>query len=345
MALAFKMAKKADPYPNPQVGAVLVKEGKIIGIGTHQKAGMPHAEVEAVEDAIRKTNDHHIALGASLYVTLEPCSHTNKRTPPCTQYILKHKIAKVIYAMKDPNPLVHGAEELQQAGIEVVGPTEEKKGEALQKKHQPFVVIKMAMSADGKTATQTGDSKWISGSASRDYVHRLRTQFDAVMVGAGTVKADNPGLTSYGKGRNPLPIIIDGQLSISPAAKVLNGKTLLVISKSVPDEKLKPFEGKAEIIVCGAKEVDLNSLVDLLRKRGMRKILIEGGSELNQKALQAGIVDQLQLFIAPKIIGGSGAKSVIGGEGIVQMNDALPLYLKSKKIIGDDLLLIYEIKK
>jgi len=203
MRTALALARKSNPHPNPRAGAVLVKNGKIIGQGYHKKAGHPHAEIEAMVDAKGKGNR---IKGSTLYVTLEPCSHTAKRTAPCTKTIIENGISKVVFGMEDPNPLVNGKERLRKAGIKVVGPVAEQKASAMNRRYlenivkKPLVVIKMAISADGKTATRTGESKWITSESSRRYVHKMRSRFDAVLVGAETVKKDNPRHTARMKG-------------------------------------------------------------------------------------------------------------------------------------------------
>ena len=361
MALAISLAKKADPYPNPRVGAVLVKDGKQIGCGYHKGPGKPHAEIEAIRDAKQKTEDPLAARGATLYVTLEPCSHTAKRTPPCTKTVIDEGISRVVFAMKDPNPLVDGAMVLKNAGIETIGPLMEKEAREINRRYianiskPPVVTIKMAMSADGKTATRIGDSKWISGLASRDLVHRMREDSDAVMVGAGTVIHDDPSLTSHGKGKDPYRIIIDGDLHIPISSSVVknNKDKKTVVATCVHAQKNNKSAKKIKslaragvmVFVCGEREVDLGKLVAGLSAMGMKKIMIEGGNELNASALEAGIVDRLLLFVAPKLIGGRDAKPVIGGIGIAKMSEAIALLKPRMKRIGDDLLLEYMIKK
>lgn len=352
MRLAFSLAKKSNPFPNPRVGAVIVKGGRMLGAGYHKAAGMPHAEVEAIQNAKLRTRDPLCCKGATLYVSLEPCSHTLKRTPPCTKAIISEGISEVVYAMGDPNPLVSGAgvRALEGAGIAVVGPTDEKAARSINKRYvasvsrKPFVAIKMAMSADGRTATRTGDSKWISGVESREYVHCLRAKFDAVMVGAGTVIRDDPELTSHGKGKDPFRIIIDGKLKASARSRVMgnrDGKTIIATSELASQKKIRSVAERsgAHVFVCGKKEVDLEALVIALGAMGMRSVLIEGGSNLNARALEAGIVERVYLFIAPKIIGGERAKGVIGGKGAGRMGEALRLGKMKMKKIGPDILL------
>lgn len=350
MALALKLAKKADPFPNPRVGAVLVKDGRIIGTGYHRKAGMPHAEIEAINDARRRGAG---VRRSTLYVTLEPCSHTAKRTPPCTKAIIASGIKRVVFGMRDSNPLVSGAKELRAHRIATTGPACQRQAAALNQHYirniskKPFVAIKMAMSADGRTATRTGDSKWISSERSRAYVHNLRGTFDAVMVGAGTVLKDNPRLTTRIKGLpDPYRIIIDHDLCIPPAAKVLrngDGKTIIATSGRAPKRKIKSLGARASILVCGARDVDLRVLLQGLGAMGIHRILVEGGNELNARMLEAGIVDRLYLFVAPKIIGGRDAKPVIGGKGAARVADAVLLGPARVRRFGPDLLLEYDL--
>ncbi len=355
MKIAFSLAKKAQPYPNPRVGAVLVKNDVVIGSGYHKKAGMSHAEIEAINDAKTRGNSSSIR-GSTLYVTLEPCSHTTKRTPPCTQAIIENGIGKVVFAMNDSNPLVSGKGKrtLEARGISVIGPVAEQQGRSLNKKYltliskKPFVAIKMAMSIDGKTATRTCDSKWVSSEQSRNYVYKLRSQFDAVMVGAGTVQCDDSSLTTHGMSTtNPYRIVVDGRLSISENAKVLHnkdGKTIIATSKLASASKAARLrELGATVIVAGDNEVDMKQLISGLGMMGMKRILIEGGSELNAVAIGAGIVSRLYLFIAPKIIGGRDAKPVIGGIGIDNMSDAIRIRNMKMKRSGNDFLIIAEL--
>lgn len=352
MELAFKLARKADPFPNPRVGAVLVKDGEVVGKGYHKAPGKPHAEIEAMEDARRKTGDPDAPRGATLYVTLEPCSHNMKRTAPCTDAIISCGIKKVVYGMDDPNPLVSGAKVLTRAGIEAEGPVAKGKAAELNRRYianvrkKPFVAIKVAMSADGKTATRTGDSRWISGKMSRDLVHRMRVDYDAVMVGAGTVLLDDPELTSHGKGRDPYRIIVDGKLKIPLDAKVLrkrDRKTIIAACEGASARKTRLLSRNAQVFLSGKRKVDLKKLVQALGAMGIKKIMIEGGSELNAEALDAGIVDRLYIFIAPKIIGGNGAKGVFGGDGIAKMKDAVKLKRVKERKTGEDILLEYHV--
>ncbi len=353
MNLALQLAKKADPHPNPRVGAVLIKGGKVIGKGFHKAPGLAHAEIAAIEDAKGSTGDKQAARGATLYVTLEPCSHKAKRTPPCTKAIIREGIREVVYAMDDPNPLVCGARELRHAGIKVRGPTDPKAASRLNRKYirqvakKPFVAIKMAMSADGRVATRTGDSKWISGKRSRALVHKMRAGFDAVMVGAGTVAADDPSLTSHGNGRDPYRVLVDGRLSTSLDAGILrrqDGLTIIATSQKADRAKAIAIERMGHrVLICGKRWVDMRMLMMTLGAMGMKKILIEGGAELNAKALEAKIVDRVLFFIAPKLIGGRGAPSAIGGAGAATVSQAVRLSGMKAKKIGGDLLLQFDI--
>ncbi len=355
MRLAMKLAMKAQPFPNPRVGAVLVKGGRIIGGGWHRGPGLPHAEMEAIADAKRRTGNPHAARDAALYVTLEPCVHTAKRTPPCTEAIIREGVAKVVYAMGDPNPLVcgKGAEALRKAGVAVEGPTDSKAAASINRRYfaaitrKPLVTIKMAMSADGKSATRTGDSRWISCPESRAMVHRMRAEYGAVMVGAGTIEADDPELTAHGAGRDPCRIIIDGRLSVSPDAKVFrrrDGKAIVAVSQRADRAKALALARRGvRVLVCGKDRVGLRALMPALAALGIRRILIEGGGELNAEALDEGIVDRLLVFVAPKIIGGRAAKPVVGGKGAPAMKDALALSPPKVRRVGADVLLEFKV--
>ncbi|MEW6035697.1 MAG: bifunctional diaminohydroxyphosphoribosylaminopyrimidine deaminase/5-amino-6-(5-phosphoribosylamino)uracil reductase RibD [Candidatus Micrarchaeota archaeon] len=363
MRMALSLARRANPFPNPRVGAVLVKEFKtrngkletrLLGSGYHKAPGRPHAEIEAIEDAKRRTGNPEAPRGATLYVTLEPCSHTIKRTPPCTGEIIRCGISRVVYGMDDPNPLVSGAAVLRNAGVKVDGPAAAAEAAAINRRYsaniskKPLVTLKMAMSADGKTATRTGDSKWISGPEARALVHRMRFECDAVVVGAETVIHDDPGLTSHGRGRDPFRIVVDGRLRIPVSAKVLanpDGKTIVATTELAPRRKVGELarNSEAQVFVCGKDSVGLGELVDALGAMGMKRILIEGGSELNAKALEEGIVDRLALFIAPMVIGGREAKGVVGGIGIGRIGEAIRLRRMKMTRIGPDYLLEAEI--
>ncbi|MDD5336998.1 MAG: bifunctional diaminohydroxyphosphoribosylaminopyrimidine deaminase/5-amino-6-(5-phosphoribosylamino)uracil reductase RibD [Candidatus ainarchaeum sp.] len=343
MRLALKLAAKGNPSPNPYVGAVIVKDGKVIGKGYHKKAGMAHAEVEALK-SLENLED---AKGATLYVTLEPCNHFGK-TPPCTKAIIEAGISKVVYGMKDPNPEVKGdgADELRKAGLEVVGGVLEdeaaKQNEIFFKYCKtglPFVLVKVAMSMDGKIATRIGDSKWISGEKARRYGHRLRSSCDAVLVGINTVLKDDPLLTArISGGRNPVKIVLDGGLRIPLETKLLKeGKTLIATCANANVEKKGELEKKgATIILCGQERVDLKVLLAELGKIGITSVLVEGGSEVQGSFLDEGLLDKAVLIYAPILMGGREAKTAFGGKGAEIVEQALKMRIEKVRKLGND---------
>ena len=353
MAEALRLAKKGWGFtsPNPMVGAVVVKDNQIVGRGYHKAFGGPHAEVNAIKDAGEKTK------GAKLYVTLEPCNHSGK-TPPCTQAILAAGIRQVIVAMKDPNPDVEGGgnQYLTQNGIEVINGVSETKARQLNEyfikfvtHKRPFTIIKCAATLDGRIATRTGDSKWISSPLSRSYVHYLRQGVDAIMVGIKTVLKDNPSLTTrldYMKGVDPTRIILDTHLSISIDAKVLtiasNAKTWVVCGHDADEAK------KAALIKKGAKvietdyrqgRIDLNMLMDHLAQKNISSLLIEGGGQVIGSALTAGIVDKLYFFYAPKILGGDDGVPICSDVGPKMMKDSIKVEQINVHRLGDDVMI------
>ena len=352
-ALSLAARARGMTSPNPMVGAVLVKGGKILSEGFHKKAGTPHAEVIAIDNAGEK------ARGSTLYVSLEPCCHKDKRTPPCTQKIISAGIKKVVVAINDPNPKVSdkGISELRSAGIRVTSGVLEKKARALNEfyiKHittgLPFVVLKVAMTLDGKIATPEGESKWITGEKARTAVHRLRGSVDAIMTAIGTVKADNPRLTCRtGDDRSPVRVIIDPSLDIRPDACVLSipPDTILVTrrqkaggQKPEAADKKKMLLGKGiGIIEYEGEKVDLRWLMKELGRTGITSLLIEGGSSLNSYCLENNIVDKVMFFIAPKIIGGRDSFPAVGGRSFRRLEEAFRL--KDLKIgrIGEDILI------
>ena len=359
MKLAIKLAKKSEPFPNPKVGAVLVNNNQVIGLGYHKKAGMDHAEIEAIKDAKSRGNESLIN-GSTIFVSLEPCSHKNKRTPPCTVSIVNEGITNVVFGMKDPNPNVDSLNYLNKNGVAVIGPIAQKECELINKKYisnlrkRPTVVLKMAASIDGKTATRTGDSKWISSEKSRIFVHKMRANCDAIIVGAATIANDNPQLTPYlvKSAKTPYRIIIDGKLSIPTSAKVMKNpdhKTMIFTSQKA-DQKKKDIVLKnknVRLIECGTEEgrVDLPRMIQTISNMGMKKILVEGGSELAGALMDQNLVDELCLFIAPIIIGGRDSKPIIGANGIERIVDARKIENLKIKKIGKDLLLTGKIKK
>ncbi|MBI5025665.1 MAG: bifunctional diaminohydroxyphosphoribosylaminopyrimidine deaminase/5-amino-6-(5-phosphoribosylamino)uracil reductase RibD [Nitrospirae bacterium] len=349
-ALALAARARGRTSPNPMVGAVIVKGNKIITQGYHRKAGTPHAEVIALKKAGSE------ARGATLYVNLEPCCHTEKKTPPCTKLIIESGMKKVVVAMIDPNPKVsgRGIKELKDAGLAVeVGimePEVRELNEAFIKfitKKEPFVILKVAQSLDGKIATPTGESRWITGEKSRNYVQKLRNSVDAVLVGIGTVLKDNPSLTSrIPGGRNPYRIIIDSFLRIPLDAKVLihnsDAKTIIATTRDAEEEKinsLKARGGNILVIKDINGKVDLRALMKELGKLDITSVMIEGGSSINASALQSGIVDKVMFFTAPKIIGGRDAIASIGGEFTGTLKNSIKIRNLKVKKIGEDILL------
>ncbi|MFA5077750.1 MAG: bifunctional diaminohydroxyphosphoribosylaminopyrimidine deaminase/5-amino-6-(5-phosphoribosylamino)uracil reductase RibD [Candidatus Micrarchaeia archaeon] len=343
MRLALKLAAKGNPSPNPYVGALIVKGGKIIGKGYHEKAGMAHAEVDALK-SLRNAED---AKGAVLYSTLEPCNHFGK-TPPCTKAVIDAGISKVVFGMKDPNPNVAGGgeNELRKAGLEVeCGVLEDeavKQNEVFVKYCRtglPFVIVKAAMSMDGKIATRTGDSRWISGEKARRYAHGMRSSCDAVLVGINTVLEDDPQLTArIPGGRNPVKIVLDDALRTPLGAKLLQeGKTIIATCVNAREERKKALEQNgAKVILCGGGRVDLRILLVELGKMGMISVLVEGGGEVQGSFLDAGLIDKLVLVYAPMLIGGREAKTAFGGNGSELVARAMKLRTENVKKIGPD---------
>lgn len=359
MQRALELAELGAGFvqPNPLVGAVIVRDGRIISEGYHHFYGGPHAEVDAFNNAKEDVT------GATMYVTLEPCSHFGK-TPPCSHAIVEKGITRVVVGILDPNPLVagKGIEYLQKAGIEVeCGVLQEeakRQNEAFLKyitKKEPYVIMKAAMTLDGKIASHTLSSKWVTGEIARDYVHELRHRVSGIMVGVGTVLADDPSLTTrrcHGAGKDPIRIVVDSFARIPETARMLNqssdAQTIIAVTEQADAEKLRRLEAMGAIIICVPsrnQRVDLNALMIELGKREIDSILLEGGSELNFAALEAGIVDKLSIFIANKVIGGNSAKTPVGGLGISEMSDAMPLDFSSVRKFGDDLLIEAYVRK
>lgn len=353
MDLALELAKKGRGWvnPNPMVGAVIVKNGKIIGEGYHEKFGGLHAERNALQ------NCTEAAGGATLYVTLEPCCHYGK-TPPCTEAIIENRISRVVIGSKDPNPLVagKGIGILREHGIIVETGVLEAQCDNLNevffhyiKTKTPFVVMKYAMSADGKIAAYTGDSKWISSNAARNQVQETRASLSGIMVGIQTILADDPLLTCRLEGsKNPTRIICDSNLRFtltSNIAKTAKDVPTIVATVSKDRKRAEELECLGiTVISVGEKNgrVDLRDLMRCLGERGIDSVLLEGGSSLNFSALESGIVNRLQVYLAPKIIGGETAKTPVGGQGVARVSDAFPLKLKTMQTVGDDVLLEYD---
>ncbi|MBU0543867.1 MAG: bifunctional diaminohydroxyphosphoribosylaminopyrimidine deaminase/5-amino-6-(5-phosphoribosylamino)uracil reductase RibD [Proteobacteria bacterium] len=356
MKMALDLAENGRGFtsPNPMVGAVVVKDGKVVGKGYHAAAGKAHAEINAIDNAKMD------AKGAVLYVTLEPCNHFGK-TPPCTEKIIKAGIRRVVSAMKDPNPDVKGggAEYLRNKGIEVefgVCESEAKRQNEVFIKYveqkRPFVIVKCASTLDGRIATKTGDSKWVTCEESRQFVHRLRHFSDAVMVGIDTVKRDDPKLTARIEGSkclDPARVILDSRLSISEDAILLqqhsDSDTIIVISDSVSDEAL--LQKKRRLETKGIKFIesptkgnliDLEPLMNILGSMEITSLLIEGGSRVISSAFSAGIVDKIFFFFAPKILGGNGVP-ICSGPGPALMSGCIPVKEVAINRFGNDILI------
>ncbi|WP_293448408.1 bifunctional diaminohydroxyphosphoribosylaminopyrimidine deaminase/5-amino-6-(5-phosphoribosylamino)uracil reductase RibD [Persephonella sp.] len=350
MKEALKLAEKGKGYthPNPAVGAVIVKDGKIIGKGYHRKAGLPHAEREAIKDAVSKGFD---ITGSTMYVTLEPCCHYGK-TPPCTQAIIDRRIKRVVVAALDPNPLVSGkgVQTLRKAGIEVdVGILKEKAEKINEdffvyiKEKRPFVHLKIAQTLDGKIATKTGSSKWITGEKARRYAHKLRKEATAVMVGVGTALSDNPSLTvrDYPSKKQPVRVLIDKDLKTPENYKIFDSssKTIVFASKSAPSEKVKKLKEKGVNIIFlplkdnrFAVEDILSSLYDL----NVMHLLVEGGKDLITQFIERGLFDKISLFQAPKLIGEDGLSSV-GSLGVEDVSQSVNFRIESIKGLDQDI--------
>jgi len=355
MRLAIDLAKKAKgrTSPNPMVGAVIVKNGEIVGTGYHQKAGTPHAEVHAIADAGDKSK------GATIYVSLEPCSH-HGRTGPCTEAIIKAGISRVVMAMPDPNPRVDGKAILESHGIQVITGILEEEARKLNEVFikyittgLPFVILKTAMTLDGKIATHSGKSKWITSEDSRKLVHQIRNEVDAIIVGIGTVIKDDPSLTTRlpdGNGRDAIRIVLDSHARISLDSKILNlnskAKTIVAVTSSAPEDKISQIKQKAEVLVVSEQNgrIDFQDLMKKLGKMEITSILIEGGSEVNVSAIKSGIVDRIMFFIAPKLFGGREAPGPIGGDGIDDPSEAIKLKDISVTQVGEDILVTGTLK-
>ncbi len=373
MALGLALKGTGHTSPNPLVGAVIVRGDEVIGTGWHEYCGGLHAERNAIKDCIERGNDPE---GATIYVTLEPCCHYGK-TPPCTEAIIENKMARVVYGALDPNPKVagKGLEILAEAGIEVEGPVLNK--ECLEVNEiffhyittgMPFVIMKYAMTADGKIAAYTGDSRWVTGETARKHTHLTRKKVSAIMVGIGTVLADDPMLncrldepelkrdgTPFENSVDPIRVICDSRLRIPTESMIVKTagtiRTIIAYAAGTAEQSGEFAEKKAALEKAGAEVLEIPADTDghvsiplLMRKLGEMKIdsvLLEGGAEMNFSALESGVVNKVQVYIAPKIIGGAGAKSPVGGTGIPKMADCVKLSRPEVSMIGDDLLIEY----
>ena len=346
-AIKLALKGKGNTFPNPMVGALVVKNGKIIGKGFHERAGLAHAEIMALNEAGKNTK------GATLYVTLEPCVHFG-RTPPCVDSIIKSAIKEVVIGMIDPNHLNNGRGVimLKQHGIKVrvgLGENKLKKiNESFIKyitKEMPFITVKVAESLDGRIATKTGDSKWITSDKSRSLSHRLRQNYDAIMVGVNTVLRDNPKLDTWFSKKHPTKIIVDSQLSVPQNAFIFSGNSqvILVTLPAKPGqetENRKILAQKAKILEVKEKagQINLRDMLKKLARLEITNIIVEGGGTLNGSLFDEGLVDKVLFFISPKIIGGKDAIGSVMGRGVSRMEKAIRLKNITLKRICEDFL-------
>lgn len=337
MSMALQLAKGAmgQTSPNPMVGAILVKDESIVGMGAHLKAGEAHAEVHAIRMAGEK------AKGATLYVTLEPCSHHGK-TPPCVEAILTAGIQRVVVAVLDPNPLVagNGVRRLTEAGLQVSVGVLEDEARRLNEVFfhyittgKPFVTVKTASTLDGKIATETGHSRWITGERAREEVHRLRSWHDAILVGVNTIIADDPALTTRIQGqealKQPIRLILDSTLRIPITSRVItDGKapTWVITTKRAASEKCDLLrEQGVKVIVMDQEQIEINEILKILGENKITSVLVEGGSAVNGAFLQAQSINKMIQYFSMKIVGGAQAPTSFGGTGLAQMGDAVIL--------------------
>jgi diaminohydroxyphosphoribosylaminopyrimidine deaminase/5-amino-6-(5-phosphoribosylamino)uracil reductase len=352
-AMGLALKGRGRTSPNPMVGAVLVKNGRVVGEGYHRKAGLPHAEIEALKRAGDK------ARGADLYVNLEPCCHFGK-TPPCTEAIISAGVKKVLVGMCDPNRLVSGKgfRQLKKNGVQVVTGVLRKECERLNevfikyvRTGYPFVLLKTAISLDGKIATGSGESQWITGEKAREKVHQIRNEVDAIVAGAGTIVKDDPLLTTRLKKKSavvkhPVRVILDNEFIVPLKSNVFKNadteRVLYATSKNLPASRRKELTRRGvDILVLKEKKgkVDLQGLMRALGDFGITSILIEGGGEVNASALEAGLVDKVLFFVAPILIGGKDAPGPLGGKGTGHLKNALKIKNMTVNPIGDDFLL------
>jgi diaminohydroxyphosphoribosylaminopyrimidine deaminase/5-amino-6-(5-phosphoribosylamino)uracil reductase len=354
MERALALAKRGWGYtaPNPMVGAVVVKDHRVIGEGWHKAAGAPHAEVNALAAAGES------ARGADLYVTLEPCRHTG-RTPPCTQAVLEAGIKRVVFAAADPAADAGGGGAVLEAhGLQVEGGIREAEAKALNRPffhrvqaNRAFVTLKTAATLDGRIATRNGDSRWVTSEHARNHVHRLRQRVDAVMTGVGTVAADNPRLTvrhpDFSPPAHPRRVVLDTRLSVSPEATIFDGtaQVLVICGQNIAgndfEDRRRRLEDRGATIlpvpVTGGR-VDIAAAVNRLYEAGIYDILIEGGSRTAHSALRARVVTHVNFFYAPKILGGDDGVPLLRGEGLLYMRDAITLTDVTVERFGDDIL-------
>ncbi|MFH0827725.1 MAG: bifunctional diaminohydroxyphosphoribosylaminopyrimidine deaminase/5-amino-6-(5-phosphoribosylamino)uracil reductase RibD [Candidatus Omnitrophota bacterium] len=355
MNMAIKLALKAKGLtsPNPMVGALVVKNGRVIGRGFHEKAGLAHAEVLALDEAGKDSR------GAVLYVTLEPCAHFG-RTPPCVDRIIQSKVKEVIIGMLDPNPLNNGKgiQILKNHKIKVETGFLEDKLRALNApfikyitERMPYVTVKVGQSLDGKIATRTGESKWITSEESRNFSHRMRQDYDAVMVGVNTVRRDNPKLDAWFSRKQPVKIVIDSRLSTPQDSNIflLDKKVIIVTIPTLPGqetENRKILKQKATVLEVKEKfgQVNLKDMLKKLARMDITSILVEGGGNLIGSLFDEGLVDKVLFFISPKIIGGKDAVSSVIGKGIRRLDSAVTLKNIKFRRFKEDILVEGDVK-
>lgn len=348
MKMAIDMARNTlgQTTPNPAVGAVIVNNGRIVGVGAHLKAGEAHAEVHA----LRMAGDE--AEGATAYVTLEPCSHYGK-TPPCSDALIHAGVSKVVVAMQDPNPLVggRGIERLKDAGIDVHTGLLEEEARAINevffhyiKTKRPYVTLKSATTLDGKVATSSGDSKWVTGAEARQDVHRLRHMHDAILVGVGTVEIDDPSLTTrYGEGLSPIRVVLDNNLRIPSNAKLLEDdsiETWIITTEKAMKNSTRTFSTHVKLHSVKSETVAVKDVLTILGEAGITSVFVEGGPSVNSSFLEASAFQKVITYVAPKLLGGSDAPTSFEGVGFSLMKDAVELTIENVEQIGDDIKII-----
>lgn len=356
MTLALRLATKGrgTTSPNPMVGALVVRQGRIVAQGFHLRPGTPHAEIRALRQAGNR------ARGATLYVTLEPCCHLKKRTPPCVPAIVRSGVRRVVIAMQDPNPSVKGKgiAVLRRAGLSVTVGVAGSQAEKLNKAYchwmktgRPYVILKAGMTLDGQLATATGESRWITSEPSRREAHQLRRHADAVLVGIGTVLADDPSLTARTgtrleklAPRQPLRIVVDSRLRTPLKARILaqqdKAKTIIATTAAAPAVRRSVFQkmGTQVLMLPAVRDrVSLAALLTQLGRRGVMSLLVEGGGEINAAMLKAKLVDHISLYMAPLMLGGQNAKGVIGGKSPARLKGAITLRNVVTRSVGNDL--------
>lgn len=346
MRLALREARRGlgRTSPNPAVGAVLVRAGRVVAAGHHARAGAPHAEVVAIARAGAR------ARGADLYTTLEPCNHWG-RTPPCSLAIVEAGVRRVFVGSRDPNPLVNGRglARLRRAGVEVMTGVMREECDALNAEwlrfitaRRPHVTLKVAASLDGKIATRTGDSRWVTGPEARAEVHRMRDRADAVLVGAGTARADDPRLTARlggGRGRDPVRVVLDTHLALPARLRLFRQRSAAPTVVAHASPRTRRLGPGVELLRCRARggRVDLHDLLRKLAARGVVRLLVEGGAEVHRSFLSEGLADRLAVFLAPKIVGGDGLRWP-AGPGAARMAEALGLEDVAVERLGRDIL-------